>query len=166
MSDEREEDLVHDLGDDVLGDPAAVRPGQVLVVDEVLRQAGSATVYALRQLGSSIGVAVLGTLAVSGYRSRLDVSGLPAGSATAGRAGVNSGVAVAHRLGNGEFLASARSAFVHGMDVTLWVCGGISVAGVALATALLPGRPRPVPAVPQQAAAAEPAPTSSPAPAR
>ncbi|CAO5153104.1 hypothetical protein FAIPA1_160020 [Frankia sp. AiPs1] len=41
-ADEREEDLVDDLGDHRFWDVTAARPGQVLVADEILRQAGDA----------------------------------------------------------------------------------------------------------------------------
>lgn len=114
---------------------------------------GSATVFALRQLGSSIGVAILGTIASSGYRGHVDAAGLPAATATAARASISSGVAVADRLGDGRLLTSVRAAFVHGMDTTLWVCGGISALAVVFAAALLPGltppSPEPLPAVSQ-----------------
>jgi hypothetical protein len=35
---------------------------------------------------------------------------------------------------------SARAAFVDGMDVMLWVCAAIALAGVVLALIFLPGR--------------------------
>src|SRR5262249_62177058 len=41
---------------------------------------GSAVVMALRQVGGTIGVAVLGTVLNAGYRGRLDLAGLPAGA--------------------------------------------------------------------------------------
>jgi MFS family permease len=33
-----------------------------------------------------------------------------------------------------------RSAFIHGMDIMLWTCGGIAVVSALLALAFLPGR--------------------------
>ena len=48
---------------------------------------GSALISAMRQVGSMIGVAILGTLISNGYASRVDTSGLPAAAAaTCGRA--------------------------------------------------------------------------------
>jgi len=102
--------------------------------------AGSATVFAMRQLGSSVGVAILGTLVNSAYRSRLTAIPLPGPLAATARTSVTSGVAVARRLGRPDLLASVRAAFVHGMDLTLWICGGIGAVSVVLALALLPGR--------------------------
>jgi EmrB/QacA subfamily drug resistance transporter len=122
--------------------------------------AGSATVFALRQLGSTIGVAILGTVALAGYRGRLDLPAAPA-DATAVRSGVSSGAAVAQRLHDPALLRSVQGAFVHGMDLTLWICGGISVAGALLAVALLPGRARTAaPEVPRQAVPSEPVPAT------
>jgi EmrB/QacA subfamily drug resistance transporter len=101
--------------------------------------AGSATVFAMRQLGSSIGVAILGTIVNSSYRSHVAVAGLPSPLAATVRASASSGVAVARRLGRADVLASVRAAFVHGMDVTLWVCGAMGALSVVLALAFLPG---------------------------
>jgi hypothetical protein len=53
---------------------------------------------------------------------------------------VNTAVAVARRLGSPTLLDSVRSAFVYGMDVTLWVSGGILAFGAVLALAFLPAR--------------------------
>ncbi|GAB2698017.1 hypothetical protein GCM10010442_14620 [Kitasatospora kifunensis] len=102
--------------------------------------AGSALILALRQLGSAIGVAILGTLATSSYRGRLNTAGPPAPVVEQLRSGVTAGSAVARKLGSADLLASVRSSFVHGMDLTLWVCGGISCAGLLLTLAFLPGR--------------------------
>ena len=104
--------------------------------------AGSATVFALRQLGSSIGVAVLGTLVNSSYRAHVAVAGLPGPMADAIKASASSGAAVARRLGRLDLLASVRTAFVHGMDITLWITGALGVLSIGLALAFLPGLSR------------------------
>ena len=57
---------------------------------------GSALITALRQVGATIGVAVLGTVLNSAYRGGLTVTGLPAATAAAARSSVAGGVAVAH----------------------------------------------------------------------
>ncbi len=101
---------------------------------------GSALITALRQVGAAIGVAVLGTVLNSGYHGRLDVAGLPAPVAGAVRDSVAAGVAVAHQLGSQALLLSVRTAFVHGMDLLLLVCGGIALVGVLLTLAFLPRR--------------------------
>jgi EmrB/QacA subfamily drug resistance transporter len=126
--------------------------------------AGSALIMALRQLGSAIGVAVLGALAGSIYRAHLDTHGLPDSLAHTAREGVPAGVAVAHRIGSTDLLASARSAFVHGMDVTLWVCAAIGVVGLVLTIVALPGRARPAAPSTVPVPVPEPEPPTVPAP--
>jgi len=101
---------------------------------------GSALISALRQVGATIGVAVLGTVLDSVYRSHLAVTHLPAASAAAAKASVVEGVSIAHRLGSAALLSSSRSAFVTGLDTMLWVCGGIAVASAILALLFLPRR--------------------------
>jgi MFS transporter, DHA2 family, multidrug resistance protein len=104
--------------------------------------AGSALIQALRQVGGTIGVAVLGTVLSSGYHARLDTGGLPAGTAGTVRESVSAGVATAERLGLRPLLDSVRGAFVHGMDVMLVASAGLAGLGMLLALALLPKHAR------------------------
>jgi DHA2 family multidrug resistance protein-like MFS transporter len=101
---------------------------------------GSAVITAMRQVGATIGVAILGTVLLSGYRDRLDVAGLSAQAAGTVRSGVTGGVGVATQLRSAPLLDSVRNAFTGGMDVMLWTCGGIAVASALLALAFLPRR--------------------------
>jgi MFS transporter, DHA2 family, multidrug resistance protein len=105
---------------------------------------GSGLIQAVRQVGSAIGVAVLGTVLNSSYRGHLDVTGLPAQAAGAVRESVSAGVAVARQLGSLSLLDLVRSSFVHGMDAMLWVCAGLAVVGVILTLGLLPSRSEPI----------------------
>jgi EmrB/QacA subfamily drug resistance transporter len=102
---------------------------------------GSAVISAMRQVGATIGVAVLGTVLGSVYSAHLDVTGLPAAAAAAAKSSVVAGVQVAHALGSAALLDSVRTAFVQGMDTMLWVCGGIALASAVLALLFLPRRP-------------------------
>jgi DHA2 family multidrug resistance protein-like MFS transporter len=102
--------------------------------------AGSALITALRQVGATLGAAILGTVLSSAYQARLDLAGLPATVAGAARSGVSGGVEVARRLGSAPLLHSVDTAFVHGMDVMLWCCAGIALAAAVLALAFLPRR--------------------------
>jgi MFS transporter, DHA2 family, multidrug resistance protein len=113
---------------------------------------GSALIMALRQVGATFGVAVLGTLLNSAYRGRLQLAGLPAEVAGAARDSVSAGVAVARRLGSIPLLDMVRGAFVHAMDVMLVGCAGIALAALVIAIAFLPGRRTAAP----EAAAVEP----------
>ena len=105
--------------------------------------AGSALITMMRQVGATIGVAVLGTILSNAYQARLGPAALPAPVAAAARSSVTAGVAVAHRLGSPSLLDTVRVAFVHGMNIMLWVCGGIALASALLALAFLPRRTRP-----------------------
>ncbi len=101
---------------------------------------GGALISAVRQVGATIGVAVLGTLISNGYTSQLHLDGLPASAAAAVKSSVAGGAAVARQLGSSALLDEVRSAFIHGMDIMLWTCGGIALASALLALAFLPSR--------------------------
>ena len=101
---------------------------------------GSALITAVRQVGGTFGVAVLGSVLNAGYRDRLELAGLPAPAADAIRNNVSTGVQIAHRLGSVDLLAMVNAAFLHGMDVLLACSGAIAVASAVLALAFLPGR--------------------------
>ncbi|MFE1596082.1 MFS transporter [Nocardia sp. NPDC058705] len=86
---------------------------------------GSALLQALRQAGGTIGVAVLGTVLATAYRSDLGALNRPPISD-----GVNAGVAAT--ANDPVALAQVQSAFVAGMDTMLGVCAGLcAVAAVA-----------------------------------
>ena len=116
---------------------------------------GSAVIMALRQVGATIGVALLGSILGSVYRGRLGGSSaaatLPAAVRDEAGQSVSAGVVAAARTGDGELLQAVRDAFVHAMDDTLLVCAAIAVLGAVLAVLFLPGRtsavavPAPVP---------------------
>jgi hypothetical protein len=97
---------------------------------------GSAMIQALRQVGGTIGVAILGTVLNAGYRAQVDVTGLPAQVAEVAKGSAMAAVAV----GSPGLADSARAAFPHGMAGTLWTCAGIAVAGIVLTLIFLPGR--------------------------
>jgi MFS transporter, DHA2 family, multidrug resistance protein len=116
---------------------------------------GSAVISAMRQVGATIGVAVLGTVLGSVYRAHLNVAGLPAAAAAAAKSSVVAGVQVAHELGSASLLDEVRTAFVHGLDTMLWVCGGIAVVSAILALIFLPRRAYGAPAADAAAPPAE-----------
>jgi hypothetical protein len=79
----------------------------------------------------------------NGYSSQLNLGALPESVASAVKSSVAGGVAVAKQLGSPALLDEVRSAFIHGMDIMLWTCGGIAVASALLALAFLPRRSGP-----------------------
>jgi DHA2 family multidrug resistance protein-like MFS transporter len=112
---------------------------------------GSGLIQAMRQVGSAIGVAVLGTVLNSGYRDQVagHTAGLPAALGDAVRDSAAAGVVVAQRLGDAGLLGAVRAAFTSGMDASLLVAGVVAVVGAILAVIFLPsGRHPSVPSVP------------------
>jgi DHA2 family multidrug resistance protein-like MFS transporter len=101
---------------------------------------GTALITAMRQVGATIGVAVLGTVINDAYRNQLHLAGAPAAAASAVRSSIGAGVQVAHALGSASLLSMVRGAYVHGLDIMLWACAGIALASALLALAFLPRR--------------------------
>lgn len=104
--------------------------------------AGSALISAMRQVGATMGVAILGTVLNSAYRSHLSLPGLPSRAAGIAHTSLAGGVAVAHEVGSAVLLHEVRVAFVDALDVMLWVCAGIALASALLAAAFLSSRKR------------------------
>ncbi|WP_058300282.1 MFS transporter [Gorillibacterium timonense] len=101
---------------------------------------GSALIMALRQVGGAIGVAVLGSALNSAYQSRLELDGLPGQTANAIKKSVSTGAATARQMGLPDLLAMVKSAYIHGMSLMLWICGGIAAISFVLAVLFLPRR--------------------------
>ncbi|MEU6105103.1 MFS transporter [Streptomyces flaveolus] len=98
---------------------------------------------AFRQVGGVIGVAVLGSVLSTGYRSDMEksVDGLPTEAADAAEETVGAALAVAQKLGPAgrELADAARRAYVDSMDVAL--VGG-AVVVFALAAVVFAWMPR------------------------
>jgi MFS transporter, DHA2 family, multidrug resistance protein len=122
---------------------------------------GSAMMTAARQVGATIGVAVLGTVLSTIYRSKLSLPGVPPPAVTAARSSVGTGVAVARQLHSPQVLSAVHAAYASGVDVMLWACAGIAIAAAVLAALFVPGLATEVPAAdggaPAEAADGEPA---------
>ena len=113
---------------------------------------GSATNDTTRELGSALGVAVLGSVLSSGYRdvvaTRLadmpgGLSGLPAGIGSAVRDSLGSATVAAGQLGGGQgsvVLDAARQAFVSGMSSASEIGAVIVALGAVIVLFWLPGR--------------------------
>jgi EmrB/QacA subfamily drug resistance transporter len=99
---------------------------------------GSAVNDTTRQVGGALGVAILGSLLASTYRSSLGAA-VPA----AARASVGGALAVARGLGGDEGAAlasAAKSAYVDGMGVGVLVAAGVALLGSVVALVFLPSR--------------------------
>ncbi len=101
---------------------------------------GSALMRAIQQVGATIGVAVLGTVLSTSYRSHLSVAGLSPAAAQAARNSLAGGVAVADALRSPALLVAVHNAYSSGVDLMLWVSAAIAVTAAVLAVAFLPRR--------------------------
>ncbi|ROQ82395.1 EmrB/QacA subfamily drug resistance transporter [Streptomyces sp. CEV 2-1] len=95
---------------------------------------GSGLLMTVRQTGSALGIALLGSLLAGTYSGRLDTTGVPAAAADTAGDSVVAAHAVAARLGAQRLADSADAAYVHGMSLVLLV-----IAATALVSALLVG---------------------------
>jgi EmrB/QacA subfamily drug resistance transporter len=101
---------------------------------------GSGLIMACRQVGGTIGVALLGNVLNSQYRGDVNVAHLGTQAAQQVREGVAAGMAIARQLGDIALGHSVRSAFVSSLDVMLWLCAAIALGGMLLALAFIPRR--------------------------
>ncbi|BBI36412.1 DHA2 family efflux MFS transporter permease subunit [Cohnella abietis] len=98
---------------------------------------GSALIMAMRQVGGTIGVAILGTVLSTGYRAKLEIEGLQSDIAKVVQRSVSAGVEVAQQMDSTKLLDSVHSSFVHGMNLTLMVSGGVAALGLVLTLVFL-----------------------------
>jgi predicted MFS family arabinose efflux permease len=98
-----------------------------------------------REVGSALGIALLGSMYSSGYQSSVDtaVAQLPAGAGHAVSESAAAGLQVAHQIGGdaGAQLAGAvRVAFMDGLGSALTIGAVVLVAAAALIFAIAPRR--------------------------
>ncbi|MEQ0558133.1 MFS transporter [Amycolatopsis sp. NEAU-NG30] len=81
-----------------------------------------------RELGTALGVALLGTLLAAGYRRAVDarLDGVPAGLADAVRRGVANAVAAGTR--SSDVVRAAQESFVDGWRQSMWAGAGVLAA--------------------------------------
>lgn len=106
---------------------------------------GSAVNDTVRELGGALGVAVIGSIAATGYASSLEaeLADLPALPDTARALAVDNvggALHVSQSLGaqGGELASVARSAFVDSMSTGLWVAAGTALFATLIAWRYLP----------------------------
>ncbi len=104
---------------------------------------GSAVNDTTRQVGGALGVAILGSILASAYGDRL-TDGLAGQTVPdVARDGLAGALAVAARQPDGAgaaFAATAKEAFVNGMDLTVAAGAGVVALGALLSWILLPSR--------------------------
>jgi DHA2 family multidrug resistance protein-like MFS transporter len=95
---------------------------------------GSAVNDTTRELGGALGIALLGSIANTAYRSGIDLSGvrLPAGTRAAAQESIGAADAIAGRIPGGDALASqAASAFTDAFKLANTLSVGIALAAAA-----------------------------------
>jgi MFS transporter, DHA2 family, multidrug resistance protein len=105
---------------------------------------GSAMNDVVREVGGTLGVAVLGSILASSYASGMSgaTAGLPADAAAAAGDSVGAAHAVAAQVGSSSLVDAANQAFVDAMGTTASIAAAIAVAGALIAAAFLPARAR------------------------
>ncbi|MFM8529376.1 MAG: MFS transporter [Ilumatobacteraceae bacterium] len=109
---------------------------------------GSAVNDTTRELGGTLGVAVIGSVFTSVYVGSLRdgqvFAGLPPEARGASEESVSAAAQVAGSLGNGAgaFLGEVKDAFLAGFSVGCWVAAGVALAGSVFALRYLPARAR------------------------
>lgn len=98
---------------------------------------GAGLLMTVRQVGSAIGIALLGSLLSGAYADELDTGGLPAGAADTAGDSVVAAHAVAERAGLPGLVESADAAYAHGMSLVLLVSGVAALVTALLVAALL-----------------------------
>ncbi len=95
---------------------------------------GSAVNDTTRELGGALGIALLGSIATSAYRSSVELGGLglPAGARAGAEESIGAASAVAASVpGGGQVVAHAASAFTDAFTFTNTVALGIALAAAA-----------------------------------
>jgi EmrB/QacA subfamily drug resistance transporter len=105
---------------------------------------GSALTNTARQVSGALGVAVLGSILAQAYRTQLSphLTQLPSAAKGTASASITGSQAVASTLGPaGRALADAAdTAFVHAMHITTLISAAITLLGVFVVLAWMPGR--------------------------
>lgn len=115
--------------------------------------AGSAVNDTVREVGGTLGVAVVGSVMSTVYVAAVQdgLAGLPEEVRATAQESVVAGLAVAARSGDPAAADIVRQAFVDGLSAGSWVCAGACVVGAIAVATWLPARaqeaaPAPVPA--------------------
>ncbi len=133
-----------------IGSGLAIAPCTDSVMGSVpaeLAGVGSATNSTALQIGSALGVAVIGSLLNTRYQSRIDLAlvghAVPSQVAAVIRSSLGGALAVAQRTGGDaglQLAAAARQSFLAGLDFAVDVAAAIVGVAALIVAALLPSR--------------------------
>ncbi|OPA74191.1 MFS transporter [Paenibacillus selenitireducens] len=102
---------------------------------------GSALLMAMRQVGGTLGVALLGAILNAGYRNHLNMEDWPVEATEIAQRNVSAGMMAARQIGSDSLVHSVKTSFVGGMDNMLWGCVGAVVVGIVFTLSFLKVRP-------------------------
>jgi sugar phosphate permease len=105
---------------------------------------GSAVNDTTRQFGGVLGVAVIGSLLVTRYDSRVDALTLPAPARAAAQSSIGGALRVANELGGDagrRLVEAARAGFSDGLQFASLVVAGVIALAVVVVVLFLPNRP-------------------------
>jgi EmrB/QacA subfamily drug resistance transporter len=108
---------------------------------------GSAVNDTTRELGGTLGVAIVGSVFASAYGPRVvdALSGLPEGVVTAVEESMGAAVVLAGQVPGGEvILVAAQEAFMDGFSAGSLVAAAMTAVGAVLAMVWLPARAKPL----------------------
>lgn len=127
-----------------LGAGLAMTPSTEAITSSLPREqqgAASAVNDLARELGSALGIALLGALLTAGYRGAIDprLDGVPASLAATAREGVANAVAAGHGGGprSDQLITAAQEAFVAGWRGAMWA--GVAVMALLFVFVVLRG---------------------------
>ena len=123
-------------------------PATVTIMSSLPREkagSGSAVNNTFRQVGGSLGVAILGALLSTSYRSGIhdQLSVLPASLRAPAGESIEGTLGIVGQVGGraAALVEPAKDAFVHAMHITALASCGVAVLGAVVALSFLPGRP-------------------------
>ena len=107
---------------------------------------GSAMNDTTREVGTTLGVAVLGSILSSGYTSNLGgaLVGLPAAARQTAEGSLAGALGVAHQVGGTQGAAivdAAKSAWADGLKLSMLIGAGIVLLAAFISARYLPGKP-------------------------
>jgi len=107
---------------------------------------GSAMNDTTREVGTTLGVAVLGSILSSGYTSNLGgaVTSLPAATRQVAQGSLAGALGVAHQIGGTQGAAivdAAKSAWADGLRLSMVIGAGIVLLAAIISALYLPGKP-------------------------
>lgn len=109
---------------------------------------GSATNAAIRQIGSSLGIALIGGITQLGYSSTIVKSAAYQALGSSAAAGAKDGLAGALQVGSqmgssgDAIVEAAKSAFVRGLDAGMFMTAVVAFVGAAVAFRFIPKKTR------------------------